>query len=241
MPDDLRRRAVERVGHPANLYRVIRHQPVTALEQLNGRLALADTAVTQDQYALSVDIHQDAVPRDLRGRYPVQVVNEPAGDIHRGVHRPQQRAVVLVRHLHQLRRRLHIPRHDHRRERIAHQLVEHTQTLCLGHALQIAYLAPSQYLQALVVKIIVKAYQLQGGPIHVGNGDHRAVIVAAAVQYFHTEGLHHFFQAGGCAFHFFHGRSSCPETGEYTSFNYILRSAFSQHFPHAKKIRFFVK
>lgn len=168
-------------------------------------------------------------------------VQEPAGDIHRGVHRPQQRAVVLVRHLHQLRRRLHIPRHDHCRERIAHQLVEHTQTLCLGHALQIAYLAPAQYLQALVVKIIVKAYQLQGGPIHVGNGDHRAVIVAAAVQYFHAEGLHHFFQAGGCAFHFFHGRSSCPETGEYTSFNYILRRAFSQHFPHAKKIRFFVK
>ena len=134
----------------------------------------------------------------------VQIVDELAGDIHRGLRRAQQRAVVLLRHLHQLRRGLHVPGNDQRRERVTQQLVEYAGALRLRHPVEIAHLAPSQNLQALVVKIVVKAHQLQGRPVHVRNGHNGVVKIPALVEDLHTEDLHHLFQAGRCALDFLH-------------------------------------
>ena len=111
---------------------------------------------------------------------------------------------MLVCHLHQLWRRLHISGDDHGGERIAQQLVEYPRPLSLRHPLQKLHFAPSQNLQALIVKIIVKTHQLQGRSVHIRNGHNGVVKIPALVQDLHVEGLHHILQAGRCALDFFH-------------------------------------
>ena len=64
MTDELGRGAGERIADAADLHRVVRNEPVAALDQLDGRLALADAAVAEDQHALAVHVHQHAVARD---------------------------------------------------------------------------------------------------------------------------------------------------------------------------------
>ena len=148
---------------------------------------------------------------DLGGHGAVEVVDQVAGHVHGGVRGAQKGAVVLLRHFQQLGRGVHAPGHDHGRERIAEELVEHAAALRLRHAVQVAHFAAAQYLQALVVEVVVKAHQLECGAVHVGNGDDGGIEITAAVEDLHVEGLDHFFQAGRVAFYFFHGRSSCPE------------------------------
>ena len=47
-----------------DLDRVVRDEAVAALDQLDGRLALADAAVAVDEDALAVNFDQNAVARD---------------------------------------------------------------------------------------------------------------------------------------------------------------------------------
>ena len=54
------------VGHLAQLYRIVGHQTVPALDQLNGQLAFADAAVAKDQDAFAVHLHQTPC-RVMRG------------------------------------------------------------------------------------------------------------------------------------------------------------------------------
>ena len=107
--DDLRGRAVQGVGNAANLHRVVGHQPVAALEQLDGGFAFADAGIADHQHPLAIDVHQDAVAGDLGGQGPVQIVDDVAGQLHGGLFCPQQGAPVLAGNLHQLRKNLHIP------------------------------------------------------------------------------------------------------------------------------------
>ena len=51
-----------------DLDRVVRDETVAALNQLDGRLALADAAVAVDENALAVNFDQNAVARDARGQ-----------------------------------------------------------------------------------------------------------------------------------------------------------------------------
>ena len=51
-----------------DLDRVVRDEAVAALDQLDGRLALADAAVAVDEDTLAVNFDQNAVARDARGQ-----------------------------------------------------------------------------------------------------------------------------------------------------------------------------
>ena len=51
-----------------DLDRVVRDEAVAALDQLDGRLALADAAVAVDEDALAVNFDQNTVARDARGQ-----------------------------------------------------------------------------------------------------------------------------------------------------------------------------
>ena len=247
MTDDLRRRAKQAVGDTPDLHSVIGHQPVSALQELDGRLTLADTGVAQNQHALAVDVHQHTVPCDLRRHGSVQIVDKLAGHVHGGLRGPQQRAVMLLCHLHQLRRDVHFPRHDEGRERIAQQLIEHPHPLRLRHAVQKAHFTASKDLQALIVKIVVKPHQLQGRTVHVRDGHNGVVEVAPLVKDLHAEDLHHFFQAGRRPSDFFHTgpshsrRRQTRQMRQIVTLYYILYPPVSQHFRFSKKFRFFVK
>ena len=69
------------VGHPAQLNGVIGDQTVAALDQLDGRLALADAAVADKQNTFAVNLHQHAVACDARRKLDVQIRNERRDNI----------------------------------------------------------------------------------------------------------------------------------------------------------------
>ena len=77
MPQHLRRVADELPGrYLPDLDRIVRNQTVSALDKLDGRLALADAAVAVDENALARNLNQNAVARDARGKRLLEVGNE---------------------------------------------------------------------------------------------------------------------------------------------------------------------
>ena len=64
-----------------NLHRIVGDETVAALDELDGRLALADAAVAEQQHALAVDLHQHAVACDARRKLDVQIRNERRDNI----------------------------------------------------------------------------------------------------------------------------------------------------------------
>ena len=49
---------------------------MAALDELDGRLALADAAVADKQNTFAVNLHQNAVACDARRKFDVQIRNE---------------------------------------------------------------------------------------------------------------------------------------------------------------------
>ena len=221
MADQLRGRAVEGVGHPPDLHGVVRHQTVAALQQLDGRFALADAGFPQQQHALSVDIHQHAVAGDLRSQRPVQVVDDLAGQLHGVQLGTQQRAAVLPGNLQQLGEDLHVPGDDEGRYLAAQQIVEHPAAVLQLHGLEEGHLGLAEHLQALGLEVVVKAHQLQGRAIHIGNAHRALVIVAAPAHDLHIKILHQLAELGGGALHLIcHMEAPCSSVYIYSIISY---------------------
>ena len=177
---------------------------MAALEQLDGGFAFADAGVADHQHALAIDVHQHAVAGDLGGQGPVQIVDDVAGQLHGGLFRPQQGAPVLAGNLHQLGKNLHIPGNDQGWDFAAQQILEYLSPLLQGHGLQKGELRLAQNLQAFWLEVVIKAHQLQGRAVHVGDGDHPGVIVQALVDHLKVKILHQLAEAGRVASYFFH-------------------------------------
>ena len=104
------------VGYPAQLNRIISDQAVAALDELNGRLALADTGIAQNQDALAVDLDKHAVAGDAGGQLGVQGRDELPHQSGRHLGGHQDRYTVLLGKLHHFGKRLHAAgQHDGRR------------------------------------------------------------------------------------------------------------------------------
>ena len=93
------------VGHLAQLHGIICHQTVTAFDQLNGQLTFADAAVTKDQDALAIHLHQHAVPGDAGRKFQVQYADQATHQSAGGLVGAQQGNRVLLRQLLHLRER----------------------------------------------------------------------------------------------------------------------------------------
>ena len=180
---------------------------MTALEQLNGRLTFADTAVAKDQHTLAVNIHQHAVAGDLGRQCIVEIVNDMTGGVYRITCSTQQGTAMLLGHFQQFREYLQIAGDDHGGKAVAHQAVKHPCPFLCGHAGKKAHLALAQDQKPLGVKIIIKPHQLQRRTEHIRNGDHAGVIVTALAENFHMKVFRQLFDAGRGTFHFFHGLS----------------------------------
>ena len=82
MADVLRGLTDERfAGYAANFHRIVRDETVAALDELDGRLALADAAVADKQNTFAVNLHQNAVACDARRKLDVQICNERRDNI----------------------------------------------------------------------------------------------------------------------------------------------------------------
>ena len=213
--DNLRCGAHQGRGHPADLHRVVCHQPVTTLKELDGSLTFTDAGIAQDQHALSVYVHQHTVAGDLRCQGPVQIVDDTAGNLHRSPRSPQQRPTVGFGDLQQLRKDLHVACHDQRRDLAGEKLLKDLAPTLHRHGFQIGHLRPAQDLQAFGLKIVVKAHQLQRRTVHVQNGDLPGVVIRSLQQDLQSEGLHQIAQLRRGPSHlFFHNGLLAPREQE---------------------------
>ena len=88
-------------GNLAQLHSIVRNQAVAALDQLNGQLALADTAVAEDEDAFAVHFHQHAVAGDAGSKFQIQHTDEAAHQCAgRLIGAQQGHAVLLGQFLH---------------------------------------------------------------------------------------------------------------------------------------------
>jgi len=73
MPYIIGRRADKRfVRYTSDFHRVVRYKAVTALYKLDCGFAFTYSAFTQQQYSLTVNLHQNAVARNARRKAQVQ-------------------------------------------------------------------------------------------------------------------------------------------------------------------------
>ena len=179
------------------------------LHQLDGRLALAHAALPGDEDALAVDLQHGAVAGDPRTQIDIQ-----GGDQLRlengGVQlRGQQAHLVFLRHFQAFRVDLHAVADDEGGDMPLHQLREDLAPLRGGQSLQVHDLHRAHELDALVVKMAEKPYQLHAGPVQIRRDDADAFKIGRRIDLFQAEFLHQLGQLDAVSR--FHGSfSSCP-------------------------------
>ena len=181
--DQLRRGANQIIPVDAlDVHRVVGDEPVAPLDQLQGRLALADAAVTHQQHALAVNLHQHAVGGDAGGQMGAQG-GDQVGLKLRGVAGGEKHiAVILLRHFQTFGEGLG-PVTDHQgADVILHELLKGLAPVLRGKRIQICTFHPSYYLYAVGVKVIIKAGELHGRAVHVGGLDEDGLVILGGVQ-----------------------------------------------------------
>ena len=155
------------VGDPAQLNSIVGNQTVTALDQLNGGLTLADAGITEDQDALAVDLHKHAVTGDAGCQLGVQRRDELAhqGGGHLGRH--QNRHTVLFAVLHHLRQRLHAAAQHHGGRLEGEKLFQMGVAQGSGQFIQIGHLGQADDLDALAVEIFIVTGQQDARAVHL--------------------------------------------------------------------------
>ena len=181
--DELGRLAVELIRHPADVHRVVRHQPVAPLDELNGRLALAHAAVACDEHPLAVDVQQSAVAGDGGRQSLGEILDHLGGEQHRGVRRVKQRPLVLAGHGQALGVDVQVPGDHQGGDVVLEEPGETAGALLRVHALQHLGLRHADDLQAPVVKVVKKAHQLQAGAVHIFDAHQGRVKAAPLVHH----------------------------------------------------------
>ena len=114
--------ADERMAADApDLHRVVGNQAVAALDELQGRLALADAAVAHEQDALAVDLHQHAVHGHARGEVFLQRVDQVRLEGRGVLVGDEDVAVIFAGHLDALGKRGHAVADHQRRDLVLHE------------------------------------------------------------------------------------------------------------------------
>ena len=188
--DELGRGAGERIADAADLHRVVRNEPVAALDQLDGRLALADAAVAEDQYALAVHVHQHAVARDHGRQLVVEEVDGHARKLDRGVLRAQQGAAVFLRHLHALGEHVELAGDDQRGDLVLEQILKAFAPLGGGKALEEHRLRLADDLEPARVKVVEKADELQPRAVDVRDGQRLRLEIRTGIEHLHLKFFH---------------------------------------------------
>jgi len=163
---DRRRCADEgHLTHTPDLDDIVRHQPVAALDQLQGSLGLADATVAGQQEPDAVNIDQDAVHGNAGGQLDI----EPAQHLrHEGARRLRGHVhglVVPAGDLQDMIVRRKSSREDDHGDFLGKELVENLLLVLLRHLLNVGILTQTDDLDPAGREMIKIAGQLQGGPV----------------------------------------------------------------------------
>ena len=144
---------------------------MTALDELERCLTLADAAVTRDEHALAEHLDEHAVLRQTRGEIARERGDEVGHELRGVLAHEKEVAVILFRHLQALRKRVHAVADDKADDVVAHERLKALAPLRGCERLEKRALDAADDLQPLGVKVVVKAGKLQPRPVDVGRAD----------------------------------------------------------------------
>ena len=194
-------------GYAAQLHRIVRHQTVTALDQLNSRLALTHTGVAEDQNTLTVYLHQHAVPGDAGRQLHVQKSKQSGGKGAGRLYGMEHRHLEILRQLQKLLRGNGSVGEHHRHGMTGKECGQTLAQGLSGQALQIGVFRIADDLHALRFKMLEKSCQRQTRTSHVGQAHHDLLRFHRKVHGFQFQFLYNAGQINGVG-HLKHRESS---------------------------------
>ena len=181
--DQLRRAADQGMAaDPADLHRVVGDEAMAALDELKGRLALADAAVAHEQHTLAVDLHQHAVHRHARSQILLQGVDQIRLKFRGILIRDENVAVILAPNLDALGEGGYAVADHQRGNVVLHEALKGASALLGREAVKIGALDPADDLDAAWVEVIVKAGELQSRAVHIRGGHQSLLIIGGQMQ-----------------------------------------------------------
>jgi hypothetical protein len=165
---------------PPDLHGVIGNEAVSADDEIEGALALADAALTDDQDAESENVHQHAMDHLANG----QAVVEDGGDLRdreRRRHlRPEQRHVIPLGREQQLGRRRPPAGDQHARDVVAEHRRQRVEAPVGVEALEVSDFALAEHQDPRRPQVFVEAGQREAGLLDVRTADAALEAAAAA-------------------------------------------------------------
>ena len=158
-------------GYTLDLYRVVRDQAVTALDQLDSGLGLADAAVTDQQDTFAVHLDQYAVAGDALRQFHMEERNDRRMDVGSIVRRRQDRHLILARKLPHRGQRLDIAGDDHRGRTLAEDRLELGYLGSVTLRFQKRHLCLSERDQIAIVIVFQVTDKLESRTVDVGDCD----------------------------------------------------------------------
>ena len=172
MTDDFRRTANQgTVRNTLDFYCVIRNQTMSAFNQLNGSLALAYTAVAQNQDTFTINFYQHAMQRNAGCQRNLQGCNQCTGYRGGKFVGTQNRNIIFFRSFYHFRNNINISCNDNRRNAGRTQFIKNIQTLFAVKLFHIGIFNLTHDLQAICFKVIKEACQLQARTIDIIRGN----------------------------------------------------------------------
>ena len=176
--DQLRRVAGELIpAHQLDLHRIVGDKPVSALNELQSRLTLADTAVTHQKHTLAVDLHQHAVGGNAGRQIAVQAADHIRLKVRGVLIGDEQVPVIFLRQLQTFGKGLHPVTDNKSRNIILQKAFQRRPPPQVGQGVQIGTLHPPDDLQPVWVEVVIKARKLHSGSVYIRRRQHRRVIV----------------------------------------------------------------
>ena len=170
---------------------------MSTLYQLNGRLALTNAALAQQQHALAVNLYQNAVPGQP-GRQIVLQGGDHGGDqLRGGLIGAQDGDVILPCHDHAFIAGLQMAGIDQCRRPIGKQPVKGDHPLLRGKPRQIGVLHHADNLHPGRLKMLKEARKLERRPVDILYRDLDLLKIRRAVQHFQLKFLGQMGQRDG--------------------------------------------
>ena len=173
MSDDLGCLTDQRFGrHTLDLYGIVGNQTVAALDKLNGGFTLTNAAVTEKQDTLAVNLNENTVAGDARGKLDIQIRDQGGHKFARAFLGRKDRHIVLVG-----KGKIVLgegkPRgYDHRLRLGGQEAIHAEMALLVPHAVQIIHFGLTEDLDALGLVIIEKSRKLKPRAVDTRHGDH---------------------------------------------------------------------
>ena len=164
---------------------------MSALDQLERGLTLADPALAGYQHSLAVYLDQHAVHGGPRCEMAAQGLYRYGHELGRITLGFEQVHVAAPGRIYALLIYLG-PVTEHHGGRLAfHQLFKAHAPVIRAQSLQIRALDTAEDLHALRIKIVVKSGELQPRAVDVGGIDEGLIVIRSGVHHFELELLHH--------------------------------------------------